>query len=64
MIEKDAGARAAIEYAKGWELTKYNPAMQRDLEKCLSATGRQGDVTRKVRVDVADRGEQSSGGVP
>src|SRR5205085_1092111 len=31
LVEEDPAAKAAIDYAKDWDLAKYNKAMQRDL---------------------------------
>lgn len=38
MIERDGGARMAIEYAKDWDLKKFNPMMLHNLENCLAVT--------------------------
>ncbi len=35
MLEQDPGAKSAIEYARGWDLKAYNPAMLHDLEQSL-----------------------------
>jgi hypothetical protein len=37
LVEKNADAKAAIEDAKSWDLKKFNPAMQKDLESALGA---------------------------
>ena len=37
LVEQDADAKAAIEYAHDWDLRKYNRAMQQDLESGLTA---------------------------
>jgi hypothetical protein len=37
-VEQSPLAKAAIEYAKDWNLTDYNPMMLHDLENCLTLT--------------------------
>jgi hypothetical protein len=37
-LEEDPTTRAAIDYAKMWDLQKYNPQMQKDLSGSLAAT--------------------------
>lgn len=46
-LEDDPRAKTAIDYAKGWDLQKYNPAMQKDLSDSLAATLLMSCVARK-----------------
>jgi hypothetical protein len=37
-LEEDQVTKAAIDYAKNWDLRRFNPAMLRDLSASLAAT--------------------------